>query len=287
MCVILSIHQKEFNKDSQKKIMANIKTFQYQNDDGVGILAFNPNKRRYFLHRSLKNENGLIAKTLSRYKNVNLHFRHATSGKVNEDNVHFWKNKNWLFAHNGAIGNFAFGKDSPLSDSNLLFRQLVFSKSLKDNHKIKYKRIDKFVKNLDFWGRFIIPNIHTQRIYFFGDFNTHLINDNTLVFASQELSFDDEEKTKRFAGLTFDKKTASDRTLWKGEREGIFYFDLKSGKTHNISNEFNEISYGHSSHSSTLKIFDKHGKMIEIEKEETFENNISEEPNDIVERRVC
>ncbi len=109
MCKLL-IGIKTSNEQQQKFhdiISAQIPELESMNDGIGAITADNKNKVEVF--RSLSDYDTIFNKTLSSIANkkfVGIHARKSTSGLVNENNVHFFGDKNYLMAHNGVVSDF-------------------------------------------------------------------------------------------------------------------------------------------------------------------------------------
>lgn len=244
MCVILSVYQKTPRKNFE--ILKKIEQFSESNRDGAGIVGLSLTDNRLEINRKLKLKDIKVEKILANFEIVNIHLRNATSGKVNESNVHFWRKGNWLFCHNGVLSDYeklATEKDKEASDSLILFNKMIETKCLNDKDDISIKKINKLFKTLSFWGRLVIINVKTKRVYYFGDFKAYMIDDNTLIVSTAEINFG---SVKNFLGLEFENERTD---IKKKEIEGIFYFNPKQKKLKWLCEDFDTSysSYGSSS----------------------------------------
>jgi hypothetical protein len=163
---------------------------------------------------------------------INYHFRIATIGKKTIENVHFWKKGNWAFCHNGIID--AIGNENE-SDSQVFFNQLVKNNYLTKNNQLKGEKIKEFTNEQNFTGRFLIINLITKNIYFFGDFQCYLVNKSYLVFTSTATSF---ENRLNIMGLSFELENTIetiDNTL-----DGIWIFNNQKQQFNQIFETFKE-----------------------------------------------
>ena len=216
MCVIISIYNEAENESRKSLLADNLKSFSKQNDDGTAHFGFNanhPEKVRYV--RDLKNETQEgFENILSRYNVNHFHFRSATKSKVSESNVHFWKYKNWVFAHNGIVSNF---ENEKTADSLILFRKLISENCFSGKHNINIQKITKIISTLSFWGRLIIINTDSKSAYYFGDYNLYLIDKKIMVISSTELN----QSEVKFYGRGFENDSMSENIIHE-KIDGIF-----------------------------------------------------------------
>ena len=167
------------------------------------------------------------------FDNVLLHFRTATTGKVNLDNIHGWEQDSFQFLHNGwisdyspkATSNFGYGtatttlaKDAEHTDSYLLFMDLV--KAINDrgrSDKKIIKSIKKVIKNCSFYGRAILVDKLQDKAFLFGDWYSYLADDSYLIVSSHDINLEQEYEVKSH-GLRFEY---SSKALLENEFEGI------------------------------------------------------------------
>lgn len=234
MCVIISIYNNQNNRSKNQQLLDNLDHFQRENADGTAFFGWNTaheTKTGYL--RSVKPEEG-FDKLLERYNIAHFHFRHATQGKINKDNVHFWKYKQWIMAHNGQIFGGAEYQDE-LSDSNLLFRELA-KVGVFEKEKLDINKINKIVSQRYFWGRLIFVNTESKQTYYFGDFYLSVLDYNILIVSTQTLKKDD----LILYGMMFQVQS---RDIIEAKMEGIFKIDAKQEKLKKYKLNFNEKKY--------------------------------------------
>ncbi len=196
MCFILTGIKLKDDESSKNAILGVLKSEQRDNPHGTGSLCYSLDKKPEIWRGEFKDWN-LMKADLDNFDIFNFHFRLATIGKKTKENVHFWQIGNWAFCHNGIIGGIG---DDNESDSLVFFKQLIKSKFLTKDNQLKGKKIKDYVNILNFGGRFLIINLKTKNIYFFGDFNLYVLNKSYLVFTSSSASY---ENTFSIMGLNF------------------------------------------------------------------------------------
>jgi predicted glutamine amidotransferase len=235
MCVILSIFQKEKNKKLVEKIVSGIENLKEINKDGVGVVAFSfANSTKTFFKRKKEIKEKELFEILRSCDIVNVHLRQATTGKIDEDNVHFWRYSDWFFAHNGIVSEFAFQKQH--CDSLLFFDALIKKGAIQRKGRINFLKIKELVEKFRLFGRFVLIDNNLKRIYYFGDFRATLLNKKNLIIASKSFDIQDDFS---FYGLNFKNK------INKTEQEvsGIFYFDIPKKNFVFIEKDFLKNSY--------------------------------------------
>lgn len=146
----------------------------------------------------LKNARNQITKV--ELNNLMTHFRWATTGKVSKDNVHGWTIGDWLFMHNGTVSNYAEDYTTKYkqehTDSYLFFKDLSLFLSMVNPKKDEQvaEAIQSSLDDSDFYGRAVLYNKTTDKMYLFGDFHIYTLADSYLVISSQILDF--EQKTE-------------------------------------------------------------------------------------------
>ena len=174
-----------------------------------------------------------VEKLLRKFDMFNIHLRQMTSGVITERNVHFWEKGDWQFAHNGTIYNLA---EDGKCDSLGLFQLLLSKNYLKDSGRVEYKKIQRYLTNTSFWGRFVIVNTKTQKVYYFGDFHTYLLHNQTLLISSTKILFRTKDDEINFNGLSFSKERKS-KSVLSDEIEGIHILDLNKFRFKQITEE--------------------------------------------------
>ena len=236
MCVILSIYQKE--KKNKNAIVNTIESLIPSNPDGIGIVSFDNVKQKWTSQRELKIDINDLRQIFQDNNIINVHLRNGTSGKISKHNIHFWRKNDWMFAHNGQITEYS--NNNHFTDSYIFFQRLVNLNYLEENGKIHYKKIKKMMNKLSYWGRFVLINTKTNRIYYFGDFHVYLMNKNTLIISTQHIDFNNYYS---FYGITFRDKKQTD--IMKIKMEGIFYIDINKEKMKKIDDNIVEFEgYG-------------------------------------------
>lgn len=148
------------------------------------------------------------AETLLEQVNLNgliVHARSATTGLINQDNVHGWQIEGWQFVHNGQVftgytSTIAVEKDT---DSLVLFRNLVKNiNTRKPSNKNVIKAIRQELDAVSFWGRAALYDHVHDRMFLIGDWYTYLINNQVVVISSADLLWTDE--IIKTHGMTFE-----------------------------------------------------------------------------------
>jgi len=231
MCVILTIYQKRKNSQIQKDILELYDNVKKSNPDGVGVIAFNKKEDNIHYYRDMDKSSESFGEILKKYQTIMIHFRLATSGSRNVDNVHFWQNKNWYFAHNGIVSGLV-DKEQLESDSLLFFEHLIKNNFLLDNGNIKIKAISKASNNFNLWGRFILLNDKQKKATYFGDWYVYKIN-QTLIIASTKLELG---TTDSILGFIFEKPVVYQENKIES---CVFSIDFVIGESKIIKKEFN------------------------------------------------
>lgn len=233
MCVIISIYQKEKDSALIDPILKAIELEKEANSDGIGIVGLNFDNEKIYWKRELEIKKEEIKRVLLNFDIVNIHLRQATSGGVKKDFVHFWKVGNWFFAHNGVVREFSY-KNIDMCDSLVFFKELLRKNLIKRNGKLKVKKIKNYSNNIGFYGRFVLINTATNKIYYFGDFQPSILNKKILILSTKEL---DLRKKFNLFGIEFEDKASIEEI--KGKKiEGIMIFDIKKQRFRLIDNEF-------------------------------------------------
>jgi predicted glutamine amidotransferase len=125
MCIaILNTKAATLKKQTLKNCWLN-------NSDGAGILYINDDGKMEYIKEmkdfdKFYNAYSLIKQTYGKQKNIVLHFRISTHGKVNETNCHpFLVDENCGFVHNGVIYNAPTSKE--FSDT-YMFNEVILKK---------------------------------------------------------------------------------------------------------------------------------------------------------------
>lgn len=155
--------------------------------------------------------------------NLMLHFRMASSGLVNEDNVHGWDFGDWTFLHNGTIPDlvdYTLRATQAKTDSLKLFEELYDGlleiNPRKDNRVAEV--INKVIPKHNFYGRAILYNRATDKLYTFGDFEIYMIGNSHLIISSIRLHFD-QMTTNQQHGFVF--AAPKTKLIGEGSIDGI------------------------------------------------------------------
>ncbi len=167
----------------------NLFHFQTWNDDGTAHYGHDNEKggADKFMRQFKMTGQDWLGEAVEKEIN-HFHFRKATHGMVNLDNVHFWESDEWIFAHNG-ITETGATRLSGSSDSKMLFEMLLKNGAIKGQN-IDIKRIADIIGEISFWGRLIIINRKTKSAYYFGDYHLYMLGKDILVVSSTELRLD-------------------------------------------------------------------------------------------------
>lgn len=221
MCFIASIFKVKQDESSIFPITKMLLDEQNTNNDGTGSYCFNKNNDNVYNQKKMKEDAKSIAINLSKFDVINYHFRNSTGGEVNEKNAHFWKIGNWIFAHNGTASSFS---DAKKADSLVFFEEIINRKFLRPSGFINIEKIKEFSNENNLYGRFIIINSVTKKMYFFGDFQTYLLNNAYLIVTSAKADF---ESFKQVLGISFPVENQLE--ISETEIDGIISFDFKNG----------------------------------------------------------
>lgn len=108
MCKLLTVSKlKGANKELENLIRLQFAELKTQKDGCAGLTIDFNNKIK--VYRELTDYDKVfqaVLKDLPNSKLISIHTRIGTSGGKNLDNVHFFKPKEWYFAHNGFVGKY-------------------------------------------------------------------------------------------------------------------------------------------------------------------------------------
>lgn len=234
MCIIYSIFKQKENPEIQKQLIDLFFESQKDNTDGIGIVAFDKNLKLSRYIRTFIVDYPTIEKVFDKSPFINIHFRNGTSGEVNQKNIHFWKKGDWFFSHNGTCTTYKtiLGKKT---DSLIFFEKLFKRKFLKKNGKIEIEKIRNFLSGLQWWGRFVLINQKSKKIYFFGSFESYLLGDNCLIISSTKIQLPQFD-IFNFWDLKF-YTPAKKYPIYKRKLSGVFMMDLKTKKFKQIADK--------------------------------------------------
>ena len=153
------------------------------NKDGFGIRVDNEIVRttnhNNFLHYILSN-----SMAIDRARLTHIHFRLATSGLKNDDNVHLWKIGGYYCSHNGIASGYGYNKDGN-ADSYEFFKSIEDKIAKEDIKGISSALSDingiVFLTRED--GRRIIAGSSGKPM------KMYLFKNNAIVLANQDIKF--------------------------------------------------------------------------------------------------
>lgn len=219
MCYILTAIKLKESQEAKDVILNVLAEQQVGNSHGSASVAFNFDKRVPSIVRAMEIDIENMIETVESDV-FSYHFRLATIGGKTVNNVHYWKKGNWAFAHNGQIHGLTNEDDD--SDSLTFFKNIVSKGYLTKGNKAKCAKIKEYTNKVNFWGRYIIVNLKTKNVYFFGDFETYLVENSYLVITSVTTSF---EKNINILGLPFGGD--DEVKALASEIDGVWMFDYK------------------------------------------------------------
>lgn len=243
MCFIaVAINKDKENIADLFSVINNKSSF---NEDGFGLYSL-PEINGSAVHTRTKKFDVESLKGLEKSQFLISHLRFSTGGDKSVDNVHLWQSGNWIFCHNGYVLQ---AKDSKICDSLIFFKILIRTKLLTDN-KIKIKKIDKLADEMDLSGRFVLYNVVTKQLYFFGDFRIVLpnVDSNRMYLLSGDVSL--EKPIVKYGLLIKDENSKA----IESKLDGIWRFDLTRFKFNQISyfTTFNSFKTGYKTETETI-----------------------------------
>lgn len=160
------------------------------------------------------------------------HFRIATEGKANVNNVHGWTKDGWTFVHNGSFGGYTetgengkhiYKGEYEYSDSRRFFMDLM--KKLKGIKSEKDKPVRQAIQatvylTSYFNGRCALYHAPTDRLFLFGDWQVYTIENSHFILSSASIYFTPEKKNKSFKGIELEYSGGAG-LMGKGEVDGI------------------------------------------------------------------
>lgn len=152
MCRIL-VNKNNIEKFSYKELRESY----IQNPDGTGLYAYDTELNKVFLKKWIKGTKFKeIAKVIQiinnnkKYKNVVIHFRFATSGKTDTDQIHpIQVKKNLYIAHNGVLSGLG---DEVESDTQQFAKML----NVLDVDYKKLMEVDKYMKHIIGYNKIVV-----------------------------------------------------------------------------------------------------------------------------------
>lgn len=209
---------------------------QNTNDDGSGAYCFNKGNDDVYSERKMTESLETMALNVNNFDVVNYHFRNSTGGKVDVSNVHLWKIGKWVFCHNGTANSYKCEDDC---DSLGLFKDMLRKGFLSKEGKISIKAIKKLIGKTQFWGRFIIINSETNKMWFFGDFHAYLLDRSYIVITSGIATFERKDYVQE-QGISFAIENEIEIEKLESEIDGIVEYTFEHGFGQ-IDNKFKEV----------------------------------------------
>jgi len=226
------LHNMKTNKDG----------FGIRVDDEIIRTTNNKNFLNYILSNSI---------AIDRARLIHVHFRLATFGLINDNNVHLWKIGGYYCSHNGVASGYGYNKDGN-ADSYEFFKSTE-DKIAKEDIKGMSKALSEingivFLTRED--GRRIIAGSSGKPM------KIYLFKNNTIVLANQDIKFSNKAVipvVKRYNILGFELKREDDKQvsanipklIAEGEQSDfISLIDLEEMKT--VAKENVALRYNYS-----------------------------------------
>ena len=196
------------------------------NNDGFSIWS-----NSVYLRTLNFNDFRMAEEKAIRSKIVHIHFRKASSGSINNNNIHMWKISDYYISHNGFVGRFmeshllrwfSYESFEPYenvfytateSDTYQLVHQAEFEEYLNERN---WKGLYKYLKACQFYGVLFLTN-EDEMIGISIEKPIHITyyqRDNILMFSNQSLNF------KSFTKYNIRFKISS-------KHEGIIHFSFE------------------------------------------------------------
>jgi len=171
MCYILAYNVK--SEKDKKFILETLKEKWRLNNNGISGVFNGSNSLR-----SMFFSDNLIKQKIDKSNSGAFHLRLATSGSVDESNLHFWRFGDYFFAHNG----YVMGLNSNTKADSLLFLERIFS----DNKDNVIKKIKNGISKYRFSGRLI--GINKDEAILFGDWFIYYTKTGGVLISSSSLN---------------------------------------------------------------------------------------------------
>ena len=210
------------SKQAGQAILDKIADKLSYNDDGAYVGSLSVAESLRTLNNKLAEE---TVKNMA-VDNLLVHFRQATTGAVNVDNVQGWTLNGWTCTHNGIVGGLSAGGVAEVeSDSLKFFKKLCGQLPAEvDVKKIK-KAIRKLCYNNEFNGRAILYNRHLDIAVIFGNWNLYEYG-GAVIFSSSGIWGLGQKLLKERNGLLFEY--AEGLPLGESKIDGIYIMDNAS-----------------------------------------------------------
>lgn len=242
MCFIVTSIKLKEDKVAQNAIFNVLAGEQADNAHGTASLCYSKDGKPV-IWRGDYEPFAKMQDNLHKFEVVNYHFRQATVGKKTLENVHFWQVADWAFCHNGVIANLG---DEEESDSLKFFNYLVAHKFLPKQGAPKLDEIKAYVNESSLMGRFLLINLKTKDIYFFGDFQVYLVAKSHLVITSANADF---KRSYPVMGFSFELE--GDVEALEADMDGINLFSYKDKQFRTLFEKLKEYKPHPNAHKST------------------------------------
>jgi len=169
-----------------------------------------------------------------------MHTRTATSGVIAENNLHFWIQDGYSFAHNGWIAQLS-GISQVDSDSKLFFDMILrrFEKkanNLSLEHKVKI--ISNLMRETGFSGVAFFLDTKKKQIYLLGTREIDVYSDmKTFISFASFSAVTGSKKVVDYAGFGFEVDGIQLPVVHNVLPEGIYVYDIsKKGLVYQAKN---------------------------------------------------
>jgi hypothetical protein len=233
MCFTEIVYSRDGIGEVGYTIVANSLTEAMKNPDGFGIRIDDEVFKtldRWELVKKIVREREKI----ERAKLVHLHYRSATSGAVNHDNIHLWEIGGYIASHNGTAFRYNY-KDNNKTDS-YNFLKSIEDLIIREDLKGIADRLDET------WGVFLLSKKDkillaavdkALKIYLFDDV---LVFSSDTVNLAPEVHITCETIQKKLFGWTFAREKKMrlklkmpKETLKTTEEDFVSLLDLETG----------------------------------------------------------
>lgn len=196
----------------------------------------------------LKNKNALAKSTL-----VHLHYRLASHGDVNEENIHCWRIGGYYCSHNGMAINYYNSAKSAISDSYEFFKEHEALIEAED-----VEGLAKIIEDENVWGIFLLSKEDGKKLIIVSQgkaLHIALVNKELVVLSSDELKFKNRVEVRKYRKLglwgfnlkvpkTLAINVPIPKSVSRGESEGfVKLINLETG--HATTRLIEQTTYGY------------------------------------------
>ena len=228
MCFISITLNPKQKKNSMPDIIQDKLTY---NGDGSGLVAYNKYGNQSIFMRSLKIGRRIIEQASTNPLSI-VHLRSATTGDVTKENVHMWKKRGWVFAHNGTLTGLG---TKEFSDSHIFFEMLLDQKILQAKD-IDIIAVEALAKQFHLWGRFTLVNEATKTMYLFGSWDV-IHYDDVCYITSANIKL---ITPTYLHGIRFIQDASG---MLEAKLDGVYKMDMKTLELECLKTSFNTYSY--------------------------------------------